>query len=73
MTWTTRKPTQAGVYLWRRYKKKKSYKVEIRKRRGALCGDQFLEVWWDGEMVARFDQPVDGEWSSEPIKEPGEE
>lgn len=75
MTWTTNKPTQPGWYWWRRYKKTKAYKVEVRKRRGVLRGDQWLEVWWNGEIVARFDSPVPGpvpgDWAG-PIPEPTE-
>lgn len=71
MTWTTTRPTQPGWYWWRRYKGKRSYEVEVRNGRGVLRGNQFLEVWWNGEMVAKFDQPVRGEWAG-PIPEPTE-
>lgn len=71
MKWTTEKPTKPGWYWWRRYPKKKAYKVEVKRGRGVLRGNQWLEVYWEGERVARFDEPVRGEWAG-PLDEPEE-
>ena len=64
MTWTTRTPTQPGLYFYRYSPKHIRQVVEV-VRNG--CGCLYVE------LTPLVDYDKDGQWSSEPIKEPDNE